>query len=493
MLYLEIDSPNPPDTLWVTYWEHLLIDQKSVTPGISFPVVGKYGNLFEGSIQKKVYLCELPQGITDGFLSIGKGRSTLIHQWFFSSGDRVRIHFNLVSGKTLFGGPDQNFYRAQYGLDQLFAEEQFNRDPVMVSESRKSLFQDSLAERLYREAQSRPDDLFVRMKVLVTDTERWEQFGNIAKVPVDQHPAWRLLHKAQDSLTAHQISLLGGRVAGALLSSGLTWASMGSAIPENDPTQYQMLQDWVGQFGLEQLDSNYPLLIHSESRLIRLTATLQNRQFLEVWKDFDSPLKDEILGTYLLENFNTLGAELAPLLDTSLSLVESPWIRDKLETLAAVYSVPVFSGELFDESGSPVDLNDFTAKTLLIHFWISGCRFCIDDYQRVMKALSDRFEADPDILLISVNVDSRESTWKNSLESGRYTSPQILNLKAYPGRGIAGYYRIHSYPQKMIVGPDSKVRLQAANHLDSDYLSALLVKISTEASPSFSLPQTSNQ
>ena len=492
MLYIEIASADPPDTLWVTYWEHLLRDQLSVTPGTSIPVPGSYGNLFEGSLQKMVYRFEFPSGITDGFFSIGKGKSTLIHQWYFSSSDRVRIRFDLITGKTLFGGPEGDFYQTQHLLDQLFAQEQFNSDPVMVSVSKEGLFQDSLSSRLYKKALGQPDDLSVKLKVLATDSEKWGEFQDRSQMRLDSHPASGLLHQTSDSMADHQYSLLSARIAGELLSTGLTWAEMGRAVPASDPVQLQLFLDWIDEFGLDSLDIPHPLLIQGKSRLISLMAKLGDKKFLEEWKGFDSPLKDEVLAIYLLANFNSLGDELLPLLDSGQQLVSTSWITEKLESLASAYRSPVVSEGLADISGNPVDLKDFRGETLLIHFWISGCKFCIEDYRGVMQDLTEKYSGEPGVRIISVNMDKDRTSWLKSLDSGRYTSPLMLNLKASSGSGMAQHYRIHSFPQKMIVGRDSQVRLQLVTHLDFAKLSALLDRISNESSLSFSPTQTLN-
>ena len=492
MLYLEIASTNPPDTLWITYWEHLLRDQLSVTPGTSIPVPGNFGSLFEGSLGKMVYRFKFPTGITDGFFSIGKGKSTIIHQWYFSSSDRVRMRLDLISGKALFGGPEGDFYRTQYLIDQLLAQDQFNSDPLMVSAARENLFQDSLSARLYKEALSQPDDLAVKLKVMRTDQERWDEFLNRTKNLPDNHPASALLLQADDSLTAHQRSLLRARIAGELLNTGLTWAELGKAVPAKDPVQLQLFQDWISGFGLDHLEASHPLLIQGESRLISFLAKLGDKQFLEVWSGFDSPLRDEILAIFILENFNALGDELLPLLDSSQQLIHTPWIAENLGKLAQVYRSPIISDGLTDSSGNPVDLGKFRGETLLIHFWISGCKFCIEDYRVVMKNLAEKYAGQQEIRIITVNLDSKNESWKKSLESGQYTSPLMLNLKAPPGSGMAEYYRIHSFPQKMIVGKDSRIRLQLVTHLQEKQLSALLDWIRVESSLSFSTNQIIN-
>lgn len=85
MIYLEIKSPNLSDTLWVSFWDHLVSDRATINPREYLPVLGKEGNLFEGSITNLVFTIPLNPMDSYGFISLGRGRETFANQWFLQS------------------------------------------------------------------------------------------------------------------------------------------------------------------------------------------------------------------------------------------------------------------------------------------------------------------------------------------------------------------------------------------------------------------------
>ncbi len=489
MLYIEILSPDPTDTLWVTFWEHLLKDRKAVTPGQSVPLAGKWGNLFEGSGYSKVYEIKLPPDIPSGYFSLGRGNSTMVDQWSFTGTDRVRIRFDRVRSTVLFGGPMADFYRVQYLVAQAFSEMSFNRDPMMVTDAREGMFSDSVSKVLYQTAQNRPADIFVKANVLVENQDRWELFERLVIKDVVDLPAWGVLQDYQERLTTDQYLRLKGRIVGEVLKQGLTWAELAREALRNDPSKQEILKAWKASLKLEQVSDPHPLLIQGESRWIGLMANLSDKPYIEVWKDTSSPRKEEILTLYLLEHFNMLGEEFPSLVKQGLDEVQSPWLLSRIEALDTLHQSRLVSAGLTGMDGQPVDLTAYQGKTLLLHFWITGCKFCMADYQSVIKDLAEKYASSPDVMLVSINVDRKETTWAKGLESGKYSSPQMLNLKASPDSGMAAYYRIHSFPQKMIVDAGSHIRVQTIRKPDKTQLIDLLDSIQS-LHPAISPPQT---
>ena len=90
------------------------------------------------------------------------------------------------------------------------------------------------------------------------------------------------------------------------------------------------------------------------------------------------------------------------------------------------------------------------------------------------------FSEAADIILVTINADSGEDSWRNSLRTGKYTSDQFLNLKAVADSEVLSRYGIEAFPQKMIVGPDSKVRFQSLHRLAPGQLHEMLDSIQVE-------------
>ncbi|MDP3198928.1 MAG: TlpA disulfide reductase family protein [Algoriphagus sp.] len=479
MLYLELASPVPSDSLYLRFWDQLVSERRTVTPGVSLVIPGEDGNFFEGSRNFRVFITQFPNAETHGFFSIGKGQNTLAKHWYYFQGDRVRIRAYLQAGTLLFGGPEAEFYKTQYELDRVFLEEKFNADPILISGNMESIFQDSLSAALWKKAQSRPDDLYVKMKVITTAEEAWKEFETYIANSYIDHPAWKLL--SAQSLSDEQTSVLESRIKGEILYSAMNKSELAMELILRDPKKFQLVADWVAEMKLEKMSYSHPLLAQGTYQWAMMKAFASNQHMLEVIRPLALQLREEVIAFCLLDNFNRLGDQLSGLIQSSLTMVESPWIKTRLEQLSET-NAGIFIGEgLQDVSGKMVNLSQLKGKTLLIHFWISGCKFCLYEYQNVMREISEKYADDPNIQIMTVNADVSVDNWKKSLSTGEYTSESSLNLWVPQGTGLLKTYSIHSFPQKMIIGPDGIVNLQSINKMELDDLANRLEAISNSS------------
>jgi|GEM_PF-6242773 len=484
MLYLEITSPSPPDTLWVTFWEHLISDRLTVTPGLSLPITGRVGNFFEGSFKNTVYEIPFPTTFPKGYLSLGSGDQTFARYWYFSSEDRVRMRVDLNSATMLFGGPDAEFYRTQYELDRIFAEESFNRNPVMVTSNREGLFQDSSTQASYQKALQNPDDLYIKMDILQPGENAWFFLQPILGKKLHLQSAWQLLTGKSQSLTEPQMNALKARLKGELFLAGVKKAEFAEEELSLDTQKWEKYLEWTQDFSLESQRYSHPKLIEASMKNASLKSRYMHSSFFSEIEGYSPLLKDQVIAFYVLDNFNRLGDRLPEVLENSRSMLTTPWISDRIAYLADMQGKKLTADLLWDMDGKTVDLRDFQDKTLLIHFWIAGCKFCVYDYATVLQSLAEKYSNDPDILLVTVNVEDNPDKWKQSIATGKYTSENILNLRADPNEGFIEHYRIYSFPQKMIIAPGSKVILQTINRMEPEELSTKLQKVSTDYSNS---------
>ncbi|WP_157963322.1 TlpA family protein disulfide reductase [Algoriphagus litoralis] len=489
MIYFEIASPIPPDTLWITYWEHLLSDAPSVTPGTRIPLIAEKGTYFEGSAGTQVFSFVFPEELESGFISIAAGKSTLADQWSIHAGDRVRIRFDLTSGNALFGGPKAAFFRTQYLLDQAFKEEKFNSNPILIANRSEGLFADDASGAAYRKAKSKAQDIHVSMQVLVPKENGWDYLQDYLNKPLDQHPAFFILENTAPDLTDWERDKLNSRVKGQILSTATKRAERIADQLVADQEKGKALLDWSKKLQLGQVKSAHPLLVQGLSSFEILKSKINSESLLANLTQYPEPLKDELLGYFLLSNYNRLQENLDAYLLTGIEQVNTSWIKSKLEYLHQVQLGPFLSEGLYDEEGRKVDFSQFEGKTLLLHFWISGCKFCKDDYEMALQPLQELLESNEDILLVTVNADGGEGSWMTSLATGNYTSPEMLNLRAEKGTGVLDRYKIHSFPQKMIIGPDSKIRLQTLDKMGPMQLQLLLNKTQSNSALTISSTQ----
>ncbi|MES2457897.1 MAG: TlpA disulfide reductase family protein [Bacteroidota bacterium] len=83
---------------------------------------------------------------------------------------------------------------------------------------------------------------------------------------------------------------------------------------------------------------------------------------------------------------------------------------------------------LEDMNGSKVQLADFRGKVSLLDFWFTGCGHCEVYYKNVLSEVKHYFKGSSQINFISISSDVYRDKWKQSIESGAYTSNDAINL-----------------------------------------------------------------
>ncbi len=486
MLYLELATAVPTDSLYLRFWDHLVSDRMTVTPGIPMAVPAGEGNMFEGSRNYYVFNVAFPHANPFGFFSIGKGKNTLGKHWVYFPSDRVRLRADLLSGSLVFGGPDADFYRLQYEVDLSFREAQFNSDPVLFSSTSEAFLQDSLTATLWEQSQIRPEDLYVQMKLITTPESAWEEFEEFIATSWLNHPAVQVLDRYVTVLSSDRLDLVETGIKGQILFKGINKAELAWPLIQKDPIKLAKVREWVDGFFLNDLSYSHPLLAQGIYQWTLMEAMALQKPIQQVFQALPNPLREEVIAFYILDNFNRMEDRLPEIISQNLPMVQSPWIRERLNGLVETGRKDFQAVGMVMEDGSRLDPEMIKGKTLLIHFWINGCKFCHYDHQTVMEKLSARFQGDPDILILTVNADADIQTWKKGLASGDYTSPMGLNIWVPQGTGVLDTYGIHSFPQKMIVGPDGKVKLQSIDRMEAEDLAIRLETVSNSTKTAFS-------
>ncbi|RIW13104.1 hypothetical protein D0X99_16975 [Algoriphagus lacus] len=481
-LYLELATSVAADSLDLRFWDHLVSDRMTVNPGIPISVPAIEGNMFEGSRSYYVFEVPLPQVDSYGFFSIGRGKNTLGKHWFYFPSDRVRLRADLLSGSLIFGGPDADFYRLQHEVDLAFKEVQFNTDPVLFSSS-DSFLQDSLTAKLWEQSQTKPEDLYVKMRLINSSEAAWSEFEQFVELPWLGHPAMEVLDRYVGKISQERLELVETGIRGRLLFQGINKAELAWPLIQNDPSKLAKVREWVDGYFLKEITYSYPQLAQGVYQWSLMGSMALRKPIQQVFAALPNPLREEVIAFYILDNFNRMEDRLPDIIAQNLPLVESPWIIERLNHLLETGQKEFVPTGMLKEDGNVLDPNLIKGKTLLIHFWINGCKFCLYDHQTVMKELSAKFQNDPNVLILTVNADPDAQTWKMGLESGDYTSPEELNTWVPKGSGILETYGIHSFPQKMIIGPDGKVRLQTIDRMDTEELYRRLMEVS-KSSPS---------
>ncbi|MYY43951.1 TlpA family protein disulfide reductase [Elizabethkingia anophelis] len=113
---------------------------------------------------------------------------------------------------------------------------------------------------------------------------------------------------------------------------------------------------------------------------------------------------------------------------------------------------------LFDTLKNKVNISRYRGEVLLLDFWYTGCGACAISH-KILEPLMAEFRTQP-VKLISISRDKDFSAWKNSIYSGRYTTPEDINLSAGSigeGHGLFRYLDVNSYPTFIIIDKQGKV------------------------------------
>ena len=110
---------------------------------------------------------------------------------------------------------------------------------------------------------------------------------------------------------------------------------------------------------------------------------------------------------------------------------------------------PAFELKQF-ESGSPISLNQFKGKVVLIEFWIAHCGFCIAAVPK-LNQIAKNFTG-KEFQLISVNIHDPEKTIGLFKSKNQPEFPILTE-----GEKAAISYGVGSYPGLVLIGKDGKV------------------------------------
>lgn len=131
--------------------------------------------------------------------------------------------------------------------------------------------------------------------------------------------------------------------------------------------------------------------------------------------------------------------------------------------------MPAFPFELKDTLGYTHRLSDFEGKTIVMDFWFTGCKGCVQVARMLRQQVKPVFEGDTSVVFIAVSLDINFLEWKQSIRTGIYTSEGQLNLftnglgASHP---IYPYYGFSGAPQMLVIDGEgfvvSRVILNAA-------------------------------
>lgn len=200
-----------------------------------------------------------------------------------------------------------------------------------------------------------------------------------------------------------------------------------------------------------------------------------NEMYWEIVTKYEGLEKEKLLLIFLSHQMAFAdGASLFA--KETIPRIKDPVLYSLMEEIQRkTKGTPAYNFSLKDSSGSIFHLSDFSGKTVVLDFWYTGCRWC-PIMANMIKPIAQ--EKDTGIVFITVSIDKNMDIWKQSLQEGKYSSGDELNLYT-EGRGLEHglikYYRINTFPSVLIIDP--KGRISSINPVPNSNLPADVKKL----------------
>jgi len=114
---------------------------------------------------------------------------------------------------------------------------------------------------------------------------------------------------------------------------------------------------------------------------------------------------------------------------------------------------------LNDIDGKPYDLNDYKGKTILISFWASWCRPCLEEMPSLVK-LKEKYKENLEILAVDVGEDKK--TIQKFTGKMNINFPILQDLDSSTTKN----WKVYVYPSNYIIDKTGKLRYAAKGALD---------------------------
>lgn len=168
----------------------------------------------------------------------------------------------------------------------------------------------------------------------------------------------------------------------------------------------------------------------------------------------------ELAVSTMIESYLNAGANahLKDAYEVYKSLVRKPdaALCEKIEnalTLGPGVQAPEIEFE--DIDGKVHHLSDFAGKPLYIDLWASWCRPCCAEIPHLAK-LVEELGSDPEIVCISISIDSERSDWTAKLAEGVEGWPQFI-ATANGMKAISEDYGVSGIPRFLLLDAEGKI------------------------------------
>ncbi|MCH7408969.1 thioredoxin family protein [Belliella sp. DSM 111904] len=487
VIYVEIKSRNPVSAIKMTIWEHYLDRDTGIPEPEVLLVEPSEGNVFAGTLGSFTYNLTTPSLKEKAYLSISEGKRLLWDRFHVFPGDTVKVVFDMDHLKVLFLGPDAASYRCQHEL--AVAKDSYHKSlqPVMFTADQTALLSHGNNEELYHSAKDNADeDLHKLMKFIQTTEDKLDLVKEKFDQKVLDHPGFRVIENYKDLIPPDFSLLLQADLTGEVQQMKL--AAFNRLATKHDGFKEIYEND------IQSLNKDFfpvPIVVQSSEYLNYLLEIVKSNYKMRegpldsLLLTYPSPIKDILVAKFYVKYHRSI-EDIDARLSSVLGQLSEQWVIDELTTLlrSKQKGAPFKDVLLVNQQGEPFFISELKNKAVFIDFWFTGCKACINFYETSIKPLETKLKDNQEVVFVSINVDRNKSTWEKSVETGRYTSPEAINLYIGEQREeLLSHYHINAFPSQILL--DKQGNLYRAGNLPKsvDELEELINKTLIEGDP----------
>lgn len=418
------------------------------------------GNLFDGSLGKRKFQFTVPLTEAVTYFSLMVDKRSVLTEFFAQPGDTVRIVADLQELNVFFTGKSKDKFKAQHQLRYLINEVKQDSDPLMIGANKDDFLKKEEFRELYEVAETAKNASNRLIRFVDKGAEIEAQvrskvnagFTEIKMVDfIRNHPNLDPTEKEFLELEA----------------LGMFWFHELARLK----TQYDPIyKDLITEISKEFFSLNYTDSLQAQSfhyinllHLITVLNEVETQQpFFELIQNLP-PQTREIIALKTLYTYRKTAKYKEDDYKMALSFLKDDWMIKRVNLLHQGLSLnsEIAPYPLLDLEGKEVSFRDFKGSVLVLDFWFTGCKACVEFYSETISKLKSHYKDNPQVKVISVNVDTSVEKWKKSIPNGLYTNMEAINLHATgPKHPFLKHYELNGFPYFMVLDRNSQINFK---------------------------------
>lgn len=220
--------------------------------------------------------------------------------------------------------------------------------------------------------------------------------------------------------------------------------------------------------------------------------------FQRILQQNSGATRDRIIANFVYNNESTWNSEdRRKIFISARKLVSNePYAAVLTQIEGMQKGSKVYNFALPDTAGTIIKLSDFSGKVVFIDFWFVGCMGCIDYYKSTVSKVEHVFKENQDVVFITISIDVNKEKWLAGINSGKYTSHEVVNLHTFPSgtnHPVIQQFSVKSYPHPLLIDRQGNVFSNSEKELRDAGVKGLTEKIQEALKKNTEYSQTTDK